>query len=244
MRTLATVVAALSLALAAPGAGATRPVVLVPAALQPGGPIAVSLKAPGGLAAAGRRIRFTVRQHAHNAPCVAVASVTVRPNRARTGARGTLRPAKGRRWCGGPGQVEARVLDRSGATLGSPIVQAINIAFSDDETLPVKVTVLDGSTINGSAVGGELAGSIPGKVALNANTTVAGLGGTLGGCSVTQSQLILLAEGVVFGSLHTDCAGAILLAGQVGDGGLSRLTLDSFSGAPAAHLVLNVDLSS
>ena len=50
------------------------------------------------------------------------------------------------------------MLDRSGAVLGSPMVQPINIAFSSDETLPVRVSVLDGSTINGKAVAGDLAG--------------------------------------------------------------------------------------
>ena len=237
------VVAALSLSFAAPSFGAVHPALDATASL-PDQPVAVTLKTPGGLAATARRIRFTIRQQRHDASCVSVASVTVRPNRRRTGARATVRLATGRRWCSGEGRAEARVLDRRGAVVGSAIVGVVTIAPSEDETVPVRVTVLDGSTINGSAVAGELAGSIPAKVSLNANTTVSGLTGTLIGCSVTQSQLILLAEGVVFGSVHTDCAGSILLAGHAGDGGLSKLVMDSFSGSPAAHLVLNVDLSS
>jgi hypothetical protein len=243
MRT-APVVALLTLAVAAPSAAARPAISVGPSDLEPATPVTVALKAPGGFAAAANRIRFTIRQQRHDASCVSVASVTVRPNRRRTGARATVRLGAGRRWCSGEGQAEARVLDRRGAVVGSAIVSVLTIAPAEDETIAVKVTVLDGSTINGSAVAGALAGSIPAKIALNANTTVSGLTGMLSGCSVTQSQLILLADGVVFGSVHTGCAGSILLAGRAGDGGLSKLVMDSFSGSLVAHLVLNVDLSS
>jgi hypothetical protein len=65
---------------------------------DPATPIALALKAPDRFAAAGRRIRFTIRQDRHDASCVSLASVTVRPNRRRTVARATLRPGAGRSW--------------------------------------------------------------------------------------------------------------------------------------------------
>ena len=136
------------------------------------------------------------------------------------------------------------MLDRHGEQLGSAIVTLVTIAPASDETLPVTVRVLDGSTINGAPVSGELAGVIPARPGVASATTVSDLGGTLTGCSVTQSSLVLLADGVVFGSLHTSCADSLLLAGRAGTGGLSTLTLDSFAGSPVAHLLLNVDLSS
>ena len=234
------IVALITLAFAAPSLGAMRPVVITAGTMDTTSPIAVRLKAPDGLAAAGRPIRFTIRQQRHDASCVSVASVTVRPGRGRMGARATLRPGRNRRWCSGAGQAEARVLDRYGAQRGSPIIEPINVGPADDETLPVRVSVLDGSTVDGAPVSGELSGVVAGKVSLASATTVDALTGSLGGCAVApQSALVLMADGVVFATMHLDCAGSIVLAGRVGDGGLNSVALDRFPrlgrGSPRAE---------
>ena len=103
--------------------------------------------------------------------------------------------------------------------------------------------MLDGSTINGTAVAGDLNGVVAGKASIASATTVDEPHRNAHGCSITASSLILLSDGVVFGSLHSDCAGALLLAGRVGDTGLNNVALDSFPGDAVAHLLVKVDLS-
>jgi len=242
MRT-APVVALLPLAVAAPSAAARPAISVGPSDLEPATPVTVALKAPGGFAAAANRIRFTIRQQRHDASCLSVASVTVKPNRARTGAHATVRPAKP--WCSGEGKAEARVLDRHGTQLGSAVVTLLTVAPAADETRPVKVSVLDGSTINGTPASGDLSGVVAARPSIASATTVDGLAGGIGPCRVgLGSALVLMGDGVVFGNLHTDCAGTLLLAGRAGDAGLNSVALDSFPGSAAAHLLVKVDLSS
>jgi hypothetical protein len=139
---------------------------------------------------------------------------------------------------------------------------------ADPLGIPVKTTVLDGSTLTTAAgtfgITGELKAFLPGKVQLDAptfGTFTAGSFSVAAGapCSAvefvapspygaTTGLMVLNADGSVLVAMHVnlpDCGGPalLLLGGKVGDTGLNSVVLDSVPGAVTAHLVVKVDLS-
>jgi hypothetical protein len=104
----------------------------------------------------------------------------------------------------------------------------------------------------------------PGPVRLSSATTLQNLTGRLavapgGPCTTVDlappdgalyapSAATLESDGVVFATLHLvlhECGSPVdlLLAGKVGDRGLSSLAMDSLPAPVSAHLMVKVDLS-
>jgi hypothetical protein len=134
--------------------------------------------------------------------------------------------------------------------------------------VPVTVSLLDGSTLTTAAgtfgLSGAMRGLDPGGVSLSSAATVQNLTGSLAvapgapctsvdlaapdGGLYAPSAVTLESDGVVFATLHLvlhECGDPVdlLLAGKVGDHGLSNLVMDSFPAPVSAHLLVKVDLS-
>jgi hypothetical protein len=180
-------------------------------------------------------------------------------------------PADSPRWCAGAGQAEARLADAHGKPLGVPYVLPIAVEASPGDPalgVPVTISLLDGSTLTTAAgtfgLSGAMKGLDPGTVQLSSATTFQNVTGSLAvapgapcttvdlaapdGALYAPSAVTMESDGVVFATLHLalhECGDPVdlLLAGKVGEHGLSSLAVDSLPGPVSAHLVVKVDLS-
>ncbi|MDX6655694.1 MAG: hypothetical protein QOH62_487 [Solirubrobacteraceae bacterium] len=271
------VMLALAAPLTSPAAARSRPPVAVsPAHPVSAAPITLTWSAPAAIPRGKRlRLRLTTIGQQDAGSCTALAAANAK--RVKKGARlwrarfkATL-PTDSPRWCAGPAQAEAQLVDAHGKALGAAYVLPIAIAASPGDPalgVPVTIGLLDGSTLTTAAgtfgLSGAMNGLDAGPVRLSSATTLQNLTGSLAiapgapcttvdlappdGTLYAPSAVTLESDGVVFATLHLvlhECGDPVdlLLAGKVGDRGLSSLAMDSFAGPVSAHLVVKVDLS-
>jgi hypothetical protein len=180
-------------------------------------------------------------------------------------------PTNSPRWCAGAGQAEAQLVDAHGKPLGVAYVLPVAIEASPGDPaygVPITIGLLDGSTLTTAAgtfgLSGAMNGLDAGPVDLSSATTLENLTGSLAvapgapcatvdlvppdGTLYAPSAVTLQGDGVVFATLHLllhECGDPVdlLLAGKIGDHGLSSLAMDSFPAPVSAHLVVKVDLN-
>jgi len=234
--------AAVAAALLTPAtATAATPLTAAPAAPRVGQPITLTLRVPAALPA-GTHLRLGMALlGTARAGCATSASASVRRALVHVGrtVRVTLKPRVGGAWCPGPWRASARVLNARG-TATARYSRALTVLRADGTQagIPVRITVLAGSTATVSAAGrpdrvaalsGVLRGEIPATFLPNADVRT----------SITTGSLV--ATGLPADPLCTSDGAADPRTFPVAGGGGSSATLHA-SGRAEMTLVVRADL--